>query len=573
MAETPQQNNKKRFALLWRFGRPYLGLFVVAEICILVAYAAALLLPMNLSTLVDRVIYKQEYELLWRVILNYALIFIVASAFNLIYAFVWQRIHNGFVVDVKTAIFKRTLHAPPSILNTLNTGDVMSRIDSDSEQFIHVIQRNLFHFVNSILLCVGIIVVVGSINWWIAGMLVVAAVLPIVFTRLSGKLTNHASQQERQVTGQVTGRVFEVAEGMREVRLAGAQRWASDWLMEPFIKLITLGNRKRRIDFFVNKQTYIINLCATLFIYTYCAHLVLSGDLTIGLFLAALEYISLLHRKFNWMLRIYLDWFNRKASIDRVDASLSLPVETADGVVLTCVESISFRDVCFRYSDNNPLVLQNVSFDIHRGQHVGLVGVSGVGKTTIAGLLLRLYEPTSGQILVNGLPLDSFSPQSLRQQFGCVSQDIDLFAGSIRFNLAMGLACPDDDLWRALDQVDMANVIRALPDGLDAELSGGDLSGGQKQRIMIARQLLREVSALILDESTAALDVVTEQLVLNNIFEAFAQNILLTISHRPASLRHCHRIIVLHEGRVESVGSIDELASSAVFHSLFEGLV
>ncbi len=376
------QTTIKRIGTVWRFGRKYTPLFIIAEICILVSYIVALLLPLNLTRLTDQVLYGQKHELLNTVIRDYAILFGVATVFNLIYAFTWQTLNNRYVVDVKNEVFRKTIFAKASFLCNMNSGDIMSRIDGDAEQFIHVVQRNLFHFVNSMFLCAGIVWMVARINLTIAAMLIIAAALPIILARLCGKLTQKYTKESREITGTFTGRLFEILKGIREIRLSCANWWANSQVLSPLKRLISLGNRTRRVDFFVGKGIYLINLSASLVIYGVSAYFIIRGDLTIGLFLAMIQYIALLHKKFNWMLRIYLDWFGRKVSIDRVNEILTTDSETDTGIEISAVETVEFRHVSFAYEKNVP-VLENVSFIIHKGERVAVVGSSGVGKTTL----------------------------------------------------------------------------------------------------------------------------------------------------------------------------------------------
>ena len=175
--------NRRRIQSVWRFGKRYLPLFAVAELCILVSYAISILLPLNLKRLTDQVLYGHEYGLLPEVIKSYIILFVIAAGFNMLYAFVWQALNNRYIVDIKNEVFRKTIFAKASFLSNMNSGDIMSRIDGDSEQFIHVIQRNLFHFVNSMLLCAAVIWMVAAINPVIAVLLVIAAHKSIELTK------------------------------------------------------------------------------------------------------------------------------------------------------------------------------------------------------------------------------------------------------------------------------------------------------------------------------------------------------------------------------------------------------
>lgn len=568
-----QTTNKKRIKSVWRFGKKYIPFFAIAELCILVSYAISVILPLNLRRLTDRVLYGGEHELLPEVINSYVILFVIATVFNMIYAFVWQYLHNHYVVDIKNELFRKTIFAKASFLSNMNSGDIMSRIDGDSEQFIHVIQRNLFHFVNSLILCVAVIWMVVKINLTIAVMLTVAAMLPIVLTRLCSRFTEKYAKETREISGTFTGRLFEILKGLREIRLACANWWMNCQVLNTLKKLIALGNKMRRVDFFVNKGIYLINLSVSILIYGFSAYLIIRGDLTIGLFLAVIEYIALLHKKFNWIMRIYLDWFARKVSIDRVNEIFEQPEETDDGIKITQIEKIEFQNVCFSYDDNNP-VLEDVSFEIRKGQKLGIVGNSGVGKTTLMSLLLNFYTPNCGEIMINGISLDQIAPSSLRKLIGVVSQDILLFDESIRYNLNLGCSYSDAELWDVLETVGLYDLVLGLPQGLDTKISASsnNLSGGQKQRLMIARLLLKKAQFLILDEATSALDVETEEIILQAIQSTAPETTVLIISHRTQTIQNCDEVVVLNQHQIESIGTHKQLLEgSETYQALFGG--
>ncbi|MDR3551828.1 MAG: ABC transporter ATP-binding protein, partial [Clostridia bacterium] len=249
--------NLQRIRTVWRFAKPYTFLFFTAEICILVSYAVALLLPLNLTRLTDQVLYGNDQSMLPVVIRDYILLFLVSTVFNIIYAYAWQTLNNRYVVDIKVGVFEKAMHAKAGFLADMNSGDIMSRIDGDADQFINIVQKNLFHFVNSIFLCIGIIYMVASINSVVAVMLIIAAAAPIVLTRLSGRFTEKYTKQSREIMGDFTGRLFEILKGMREIRLLCAQWWAVKNIFPRLKKLIRLGNSISKVSFVVDKGTYL----------------------------------------------------------------------------------------------------------------------------------------------------------------------------------------------------------------------------------------------------------------------------------------------------------------------------
>lgn len=566
-----ERNNRQRIKSIWQFGKKYIPFFLLAEVCILVSYAISVLLPLNLTELTDKVLYGEQYDLLPTVIRNYILLFSVATVFNFIYAFVWQYLNNHYVLDVKNKLFEKIIFAKASFLSGMNSGDMMTRIDGDAEQFIHVVQRNLFHFINSAIMCAGIVVLVARLNLTISIMLVIAAVLPIIITRLCGRFTEKYSRESREISGQMVGKLYEIIKGFREIKMFQAESFAFKKIFIPLKRLIALGNNIRFVDFWVNKLIYLVNLSASIIIYGYSAYLVANGELTIGIFLAVIEYIALLHKKFNWILRIYLDWFNRKVSIDRVNEVLDLEGETLQGKEITRIDSIEFKDVDFSYNNEN-VVLNNFNLKINKGEKVGIVGGSGNGKTTTVSLLLGLYETKNGSILINGIPISEINQATIRKNIGVVSQDIMIFEDTIRYNLNLGNDFSDEELYEALDAVNLTEMIEKLPEGIDTKIStvSHNLSGGQKQRLMIARLLLKKSSFIILDEATSALDIETEKDITEYLSSFSDDTTMLVISHRLEAIKNCDKIMVLDGHRIVDVGTHDELLrSSPIYFELF----
>jgi ATP-binding cassette subfamily B protein len=566
------KNNIKRIKTVWRFAKPYTPLFVIAEICILVSYTIALLLPINLSALTDNVLTSNNYTQLPEVIRNYIILLLISIVFNLIYAYVWQSLNNKYVVEVKNAVFEKAIRAKADFLSNMNSGDIMSRIDGDANEFINIVQRNLFHFVNSIILCFGIIFMVANINLIVSFLLIAAALLPIVLTRLSGRFTQKFSKESREINGEFTGRFFEILKGMREIRLLCAEWWATNNIFTPLKKLIRLSNNISKIDFIVNKGTYLINLSISLVIYSFCVTLIYQNQLTIGLFLAIIQYIALLHKKFNWLLRIYLDWYARKISVDRVDYILNCESETDDGESLNAqIGVVEFKNVVFGYDDKP--ILDNVSFKITKGQKVAIVGTSGVGKTTLTGLILKFFKPQQGEIFINGQNINDIKYSDIRNQIGIVQQDILLFDETIRYNLILGNnQFTDDEIFKACEKVGLLELIKGLPNGLNTKigLNTYGLSGGQKQRLMLARILLKNVRTIIFDEATSALDVETEEMVIDEFASANPDTTMIVISHRLSAIKNCDKIIVIDNGAIDCIGTHKDLIdNSEIYKSLF----
>jgi len=216
-------------------------------------------------------------------------------------------------------------------------------------------------------------------------------------------------------------------------------------------------------------------------------------------------------------------------------------------------------------------ILNDVDFRINKGDKVAIVGISGIGKSTIINLILKLYKIKNGDILINNINITELNSTSIRENFSVVSQDIMLFDDTIRVNLLAGRDKTDSEIYETLKKVGLYEKITELPDGLDTELSGGfDLSGGQKQRLMIARAILKNADTIILDEATSALDVNTEKIVLNNLFNNQNDKTIILISHRLATVSVCDKVIVINDGSVEYAGDMkNAIKKSSKFKELF----
>lgn len=559
---------------IMHYANKYKLLFAVAEFCIIILYAVSLLLPWNLTRLIDRVIYGEEHALLANVILVYCVLFLISTATNLSYAYIWQTLNNRYVVKIKTDMYEKLLRSKAKYLSKLNTGDAVARVEWDSDQFIHVIQKNVFHFINSAIMCIAILVLICRTSLVIGLIAVISVIIPFLITKILSRKTEKITEENRNNAGILAGKVFELFSGFREIKLFNAQLWAEKEVMKPLEKVVDTNNKQNLIALSVQKAAEGVNVLCSIALYCCSAYMVAKGDLTIGVFLALVQYISLLNYKFDWILTIYNDWHWRKVSIMRCCEILDCESEENGGVSIESIDSVEFRNVKFAYNDCP--VLSDISFKIERGENIGLVGVSGVGKTTLISLLTKIYKPQSGEILINGFNINDINTYCLRNIIGVVSQDVRLFNDSIKYNLTFNKNVSDAVIKNALEKARIAKTVSEMPHQLETIVGGNEngLSGGQIQRMMIARMIIKNADMYICDEATSALDIGTESEIADELRNIMRGKIGITISHRYQSLANCDRIIVLKEGKIDSIGTDSELMSRcSEYRSLFGGVV
>ena len=300
------------------------------------------------------------------------------------------------------------------------------------------------------------------------------------------------------------------------------------------------------------------------------ATLVLKGQLSLGQLIAFRIISSYVTQP---LLRLSTIWQNiqeLKVSFERLGDVIDTPQESdsldKQKISMPPVNGkVSFEDITFSFDKNNSRVLNNVSFEINKGQFVGIVGESGSGKSTLMKLLSRLYSPNQGKIKIDGYDIDKVELYSLRRQIGIVPQEPILFSGTVMENIALTQSeASNDEIIKASKLAEAHDFIMNLPNGYSTEVGerGSSLSGGQRQRIAIARTLLNKPNILILDEATSALDYNTEKKLCGNLINNLKNNTVFFITHRLATIKNSDQIIVMHNGKLDEMGSHKELMAN-----------
>lgn len=467
--------------------------------------------------------------------------------------------------DMRRELFEHYEKLSFSYYDNNNSGQMMSRLVSDLfdiSEFAHHGPENLFI---SLIKIIGSFVFLTVINWRLAIPLFVIVIVMVIFSSIQSKKMHATFLDNRKKIGDINARLQDTLSGIRVVQsFANEEIEKKKFAASNENFLVSKKENYRCMGSFSSWNIFFQGLM-------YLTVLVFGGYLIsqdkmepadlamyalyIGIFVSPIQILVELTE----MIQKGLSGFRRFSAIMETEPDIE---DTEGARELTNVKGdVNYDHVTFRYNDDEP-VLSDVSFSIPAGRSIALVGPSGGGKTTICSLLPRFYELTGGKITIDGEDIKEFTLQSLRKNIGIVQQDVYLFCGTVRENIAYGKPdASDEEIIEAAKNANIHDFIMSLPDGYDTFVGerGTRLSGGQKQRISIARVFLKNPPILILDEATSALDNESERHIQKSLEELSKNRTTITIAHRLSTIRGADEIIVITENGIAERGSHDEL--------------
>ncbi|MGE5352483.1 MAG: ABC transporter ATP-binding protein [Acidobacteriota bacterium] len=506
--------------------------------------------------------------------------FLAKNIFGYLQAYYLATVEQGLIKDMRNSAYRHLHKLPMSYFKNEKTGNLISRVTNDVnavQASVSAVFLNLIREPLTILVFIGIAV---SISWKL--MLFSILILPVSLFIISwiGLILRRHSILLQEKMSDITTVLHETISGVKIVKAFGMEEYENKKFTKEtrsyfnlFLKIVRIRNASSPI-------TEFLSVVVGVFIVYYGGRLVLEEGT-----LKASEFLGFLFAIFQLMPPIKeLSGVNNRiqessAAADRVFEIL----DTKPGIenvanpvkVNTLQEKISFENLSFHYEDSDQLVLDDLCFNINKGEIVALVGSSGSGKTTLVDLLPRFYDPTSGKILIDGIDIKNIKIENLRSLMGIVTQETVLFNDTIKNNIAYGLDnYPMEKIIEAAKAANAHNFIMQMPHGYDTIVGerGAKISGGQRQRISIARALLVNPPIMIFDEATSALDNESEVLVQEAIERLMKERTTVVIAHRLSTIRNADKILVLEKGRIIQQGKHEELMehSKSVYRKLYE---
>ncbi|ADB42470.1 ABC transporter ATP-binding protein [Spirosoma linguale] len=472
------------------------------------------------------------------------------------------------VARLREAVFAKTLQLHLGFFSNERKGNLISRTTTDVQEVENSIANTLSAASKEVFLLIGYVVALLSISIKLTLFaIIVIPISGIFIATLVRRMKRDAQEGQQRLSGLVS-LLDETFGGMRVVKGFVAE----DFILDKFRRenegyrdaIRSLANRRELASPF----SEVVGVAAVASILFYGGLLILNGqsDLTASQFIAYIAIFSQVTRPAKDISNAFSGSQRGLASGERVLElidTVPLVQDKPDVVTLTGFrDKISVQHVSFAYNVDTP-VLRDITFDLQKGKTIALVGSSGGGKSTIADLIPRFYDPTAGQILIDGVDMRDCSMASLRAQMGIVTQESILFNDTIFNNIAFGSAATEAQIMEAARIANAHDFIIAQPDGYQTIIGdrGGKLSGGQRQRISIARAILKNPPILILDEATSALDTESEKLVQEALTRLMANRTTLVIAHRLSTIQHADEILVVNQGRIVERGRHDELLS------------
>jgi len=579
MSPAREKNSPKaKFSQLWPYLTEHKGSLVIAVVLSLIGAAVSLAQPLVVGQVITAVQEGKDLgALVWILI---AVVIGSAVASGALY-YVLAKAGEGVVLSARGQLATRLLRLPIPEYDLRRTGDLVSRVSSDTTLLRAVLTQGLVDAAGGVLIFIGSVIAMAIIDPVLLGLTLLMISIAVASIGFSARKIRSATTKAQERVGDMSASVERALSAVRTIRAASAETRESQQISDDAREAYLQGVKIAKINAGVTPIGGLAANGAFIVVLGVGGYRVASGETPVASLVTFILLMFLMIRPVGQAFGAYSSVQTGLGALARIQEVLDLPLEDTDAERKDTPKrkavnntAIEFKKVSFGYAGQpNPdgtiaesrTVLDKVSFAIERGARVAIVGPSGSGKSTTFSLIERFYEPTSGEILLDGQPVHTITRGALRSQIGYVEQDAPVLAGSIRENLLIGAPdATDKQLKEVLREVNLTDVLKRDKRGLDAEVGeqGIMLSGGERQRLAIARTLLAAPPILLLDESTSSLDGINEQLMREAIDSVAKNRTMIVIAHRLSTVIDSDQIIVLEKGKILGVGTHKQLIKS-----------
>lgn len=538
----------------------------LALIAILVNSGLLLLGPLLVGHTIDTYIRTKQFH----GVLIFGGILLVMYMIAMVTGYAQTRLMGGvgqrMLYTLRNAIFNKLQELPVSFFNQNKVGDLISRVNNDTDKLNQFFSQSLMQFIGSIVTMIGAGIFLLSINVELGAATLAPAVVIVLFTVALSPWVKAKNAKNLKSVGGMSAEIQESLNNFKVI-IAFNRR---DYFRKRFNEANT-KNYKTAISAGLANNTFVpvyglLSSIAQLITLLFGIHLIAKGHFTLGLLVSYISYTTNFYNPLRQLAALWTSFQVAMASWDRISQILSLESnlkqitlnETATSSAL-----MEFKNVHFSYDDNKE-ILHNINLRFEKGKTYALIGPTGGGKTTTASLISRLYDPTKGTVLLNGKDIRSFSAAERTQKIGFILQEPFLFTGTVKENILYGnsqyKSVTDAELQKIIEEANLNALLAIFDEGLSTQITSGSdsISLGQKQLIAFMRAVLRNPELLILDEATANIDTITEQLLGNILNKLSKETTLVIIAHRLNTIENADEIYFVNEGEVQKAGTLDD---------------
>ncbi len=567
-AKKLSKKSLKKLLGIFKYTLPYRTNFILGMIALLFSSSTLLAFPYFAGKLLDAAQGKTDWILkgINQITIGLILILLVQSIFSFLRIYLFARVSEKAIADVRYDLYKKLMLLPISFYDNNRVGELISRITSDVSMLKSAFTTTLAEFIRQILtLLIGTIAII-FITPKLSGFMFATFPFIVITAIIFGRFIRRLSKQTQDELATTNIIVEETLQAVRVVKAFTNEVFERNRYRKSLSSVISVALKAATYRGMFASFIIFGLFGGIVMVMWYGATLVQNGDISVGDLLSFVLYTTFIGGSIGGLSSIYGEI---QAVVGATERVLEINNETVEsgtegkGNTPDFTQPLSFENVSFQYPSRKELaVLQDLSFSINPGEKVALIGQSGSGKSTITQLILRFYESTSGNILLGSENILGLDLYSYREEIGIVPQEVILFGGSIRENIAYGnTEASEEEINQAASKANALEFIETFPEGLNTIVGerGIKLSGGQKQRIAIARAILKDPKVLILDEATSSLDTESEILVQGALDKLMEGRTSLIIAHRLSTIRNADRIMVIEQGGLKESGTHQEL--------------
>ncbi|EAK8480450.1 ABC transporter ATP-binding protein [Listeria monocytogenes] len=558
---------------IWQYVRKYRLLMIGVFILIFIASGISIIYPLLGGKVIDDVVYQNKTNLLIPLLLIMIISTIIRTICRYTYQIMCERIGQNSLFRIREDLYKKLQSLDFDFFNNTRVGDIMARMTGDTDAIRHFVSWVSYNILENVFLFSFAIIIMATIDWKLTLALVIVTPLIAVLTMKMSSKAQPVFYEIRESFSRLNSMVEENISGNRVVKAFARE----DFEMKKFHEH-NEDFKKRNLDSADVSRTYLPvldSLAGMLVVITliFGGYLVIKGQMTLGDLVAFNGFLWMLNgpmRMSGWLINDVQRFIASSFKIqDMMATDAKIPIRT-EKPAPSLQGHVEFKNVSFHFEDDpNTDVLKNISLKASPGQTIAILGETGAGKSTLVNLICRFYDPTSGEILIDGVDARKWHVRELRNHIATVMQDIFLFSDTIEGNIAFG--APDatmEDVRRMARIADADHFIETMPESYDTIVGerGVGLSGGQKQRISLARALLKNPSILILDDTTSAVDMETEVKIQGELKKITENTTTFIIAHRISSVKEADEILILNHGEIIERGTHTSLLAEKGYY-------